>query len=101
MIKAASPVAVLLTSFAFGIYPPSLRLFGIVLIISLGIGIASYGEVAFSLIGFLIQVSSKNTNHQRTTLFLLCLFFWFCSDDFVFFSGIFGGGLGCGYCCGS
>ncbi|EGG02624.1 uncharacterized protein MELLADRAFT_72742 [Melampsora larici-populina 98AG31] len=73
MIKAASPVAVLLTSFAFGIYPPSLRLFGIVLIISLGIGIASYGEVAFSLIGFLIQVVAIVVEANRVVLIQMLL----------------------------
>ncbi|KAH9811974.1 hypothetical protein DFH28DRAFT_899639 [Melampsora americana] len=73
MIKAASPVAVLLTSFAFGIYPPSLRLFGIVLIISFGIGIASYGEVAFSLIGFLIQVVAIIVEANRVVLIQMLL----------------------------
>ncbi|KAG0149817.1 hypothetical protein CROQUDRAFT_668940 [Cronartium quercuum f. sp. fusiforme G11] len=73
MIKAASPVAVLLTSFAFGIYPPSSRLFGIVLLISIGIGIASYGEVAFSLAGFIMQVVAIVVEANRVVLIQMLL----------------------------
>ena len=56
MIKAGSPLAVLLTSFAFGLKEPSLRLIGIILLICAGVLIASLGEADFQLAGFLVQV---------------------------------------------
>lgn len=55
--QAITPVSVLLISFGFGLKHPSSRLFGVVSIISLGVGIASWGEVEFDMLGFLIQVS--------------------------------------------
>lgn len=57
MLKAFTPVAVLLISFAARIKEPSQKLFIIVGTISLGVAIASYGEIEFELIGFLVQVS--------------------------------------------
>jgi hypothetical protein len=49
MIKAVSPVAVLIASFAFGLRSPSVRLIAIICSISVGVGIASYGEADFNM----------------------------------------------------
>ncbi|KAL2157207.1 hypothetical protein VTH06DRAFT_6343 [Thermothelomyces fergusii] len=56
MLKAAAPVAVLLTSWAWGVEEPSLRRFLNVLLIVAGVALASFGEIDFSLAGFLFQL---------------------------------------------
>lgn len=58
MLKAFSPVAILLAAFAFRTKVFSVKLCGIVLVISLGVGLASYGESKFNLTGVIIQVSA-------------------------------------------
>ncbi|KIM27760.1 hypothetical protein M408DRAFT_16547 [Serendipita vermifera MAFF 305830] len=55
MLKAFNPVAILLISFAMRMQDPSRRLLVIVLTISFGVCLASYGELHFNLIGFIIQ----------------------------------------------
>ncbi|KAK4042925.1 triose-phosphate transporter family-domain-containing protein [Parachaetomium inaequale] len=56
MLKAAAPVAVLLTSWAWGVEEPSLKRFLNILLIVAGVALASFGEIDFSLAGFLFQV---------------------------------------------
>jgi hypothetical protein len=56
MLKAASPVAVLFTSWIWGVADPSMSKFLNILVIVLGVGLASAGEIGFSLIGFLFQL---------------------------------------------
>ena len=56
MLKAAAPVAVLLTSWAWGVEDPSLKRFLNILLIVAGVALASLGEIDFSLAGFLFQV---------------------------------------------
>jgi hypothetical protein len=56
MLKAFSPVAILLAAFAFRTKNFSLKLCAIVLVISSGVGLASYGESKFNLTGVIIQV---------------------------------------------
>lgn len=56
-IKAFTPVSVLLVSAAFKLKELNQKIMAIVACISLGVAIASYGEVEFELIGFLVQVS--------------------------------------------
>lgn len=56
MLKAAAPVAVLLTSWAWGVEDPSLKRFINVLLIVAGVALASFGEIDFSIAGFLFQV---------------------------------------------
>lgn len=58
MLKAFTPVAILLISWAFKIAEPSKRLGAIVLMISCGIALASHGERHFKLLGFLIQAAA-------------------------------------------
>lgn len=56
MLKAFTPVAVLLISFSFGLKQLSGTLTLIVLMISSGVALASYGELEFELTGFVYQV---------------------------------------------
>ncbi|WFD07358.1 hypothetical protein MVES1_002721 [Malassezia vespertilionis] len=56
MLKAFTPVAVLLISFAFGLKKLSGTLTMIVAMISVGVCLASYGEVDFDITGFVYQV---------------------------------------------
>ena len=56
MLKSAAPVAVLFTAWIWRVEKPSLRKFWNVLVIVLGVGLASVGEIQFSWIGFFLQV---------------------------------------------
>ncbi|KAK3499972.1 triose-phosphate transporter family-domain-containing protein [Neurospora hispaniola] len=56
MLKAAAPVAVLLTAWVWGVEQPSQSRLINVLFIVFGVGLASFGEIAFSLTGFLFQL---------------------------------------------
>ncbi|KAI5863394.1 TPT-domain-containing protein [Durotheca rogersii] len=56
MIKATTPVAVLLSSWAMGLAPPNLRQLLNVSAIVVGVMIASFGEIKFVWIGFLYQL---------------------------------------------
>ncbi|KAG8754190.1 hypothetical protein FRC14_005307 [Serendipita sp. 396] len=55
MLKAFTPVTILLISFSLRTQTPSRRLLLIVVSISLGVSMASYGELRFNAIGFGIQ----------------------------------------------
>ncbi|ODQ50205.1 DUF250 domain membrane protein [Saitoella complicata NRRL Y-17804] len=55
MLKATTPVVVLLTSWGFGMTHPSLRVLLNVLVIVLGVIIASYGEIHFVTLGVCFQ----------------------------------------------
>jgi len=55
MLKAFNPVAILLIQWIFRIQDMNQRLFVIVLMISGGVCLASYGELRFDLFGFIIQ----------------------------------------------
>ncbi|KAI2641969.1 triose-phosphate transporter [Xylaria nigripes] len=56
MIKATTPVAVLLSSWAMGIAPVNLKQLANVSAIVIGVVIASFGEIKFVWIGFLYQL---------------------------------------------
>ncbi|KAM4056307.1 triose-phosphate transporter family protein [Hirsutella rhossiliensis] len=56
MLKSAAPVAVLFASWAWGVADPSLASFLNILVIVAGVALASFGEIQFSLIGFLYQI---------------------------------------------
>lgn len=58
MVKAFTPVPLLLLSFMLGREKPSWVQFGIVMVVSLGVTMSSMGELQFSAIGFGIQVSA-------------------------------------------
>jgi drug/metabolite transporter (DMT)-like permease len=50
-----TPVSVLLATWSMHIEKPNMRVLGNVTVIVLGVIIASYGEIAFVLIGFVFQ----------------------------------------------
>jgi hypothetical protein len=64
-IKAFTPVSVLLVSAAFKLKELNQKSIAIVCCISLGVAIASYGELEFELIGFLVQVSDDNGSGEE------------------------------------
>ncbi|RJE19405.1 DUF250 domain membrane protein [Aspergillus sclerotialis] len=56
MLKATTPVAVLLATWAMGMAPVNLRVLLNVSVIVIGVIIASIGEIKFVFIGFLFQI---------------------------------------------
>jgi hypothetical protein len=56
MLKATTPVAVLLVTWGLGMAPPNMKTLGNVSIIVVGVVIASYGEIQFVMIGFIVQI---------------------------------------------
>ncbi|KAI0181417.1 TPT-domain-containing protein [Hypoxylon sp. FL1284] len=56
MIKATTPVAVLLSSWAMGLAPPNMKQLANVSAIVIGVMIATFGEIRFVWIGFLYQL---------------------------------------------
>lgn len=80
-IKAFTPVSVLLVSAAFKLKELNQKIMAIVACISLGVAIASYGEVEFELIGFLVQVSAeRGAELSSDTRCGLLLCFWNLTD---------------------
>ena len=68
MLKAFTPVAVLMISFAFGLKQMSTTLTGIVLMISFGVATASYGELEFNMTGFVYQVLAIGFESTRLVM---------------------------------
>eukprot|EP01036_Dinobryon_divergens_P033737 gene33737-43599_t len=58
MVKAVTPVPLLLLNFLAGKEKPSWMQFSIVIMVSVGVIMASVGELNFSLVGFIIQFSA-------------------------------------------
>lgn len=56
MLKAFTPVAVLIAGWVLGIDPVDLKKLGNVSFIVIGVALASFGEIDFVMIGFLFQV---------------------------------------------
>jgi drug/metabolite transporter (DMT)-like permease len=73
MIKAFTPVPLLLLSFVAGLERPSLALFGIVLVVSAGVTLSSVGELQFSTAGFLLQLSAVLVDCFRMIIMNLML----------------------------
>ena len=68
MLKAFTPVAVLLFSFFAGLEKPSFTEMYIVIIICVGVAVASAGESFFSLTGFIFQVLAILCESARLVL---------------------------------
>lgn len=68
MLKATTPVAVLLSSWSMGISQPSLKVFLNVSAIVVGVIIASIGEIKFVMFGFLIQIAGIAFEAIRLTM---------------------------------
>ncbi|GAA5984426.1 hypothetical protein JCM5350_003357 [Sporobolomyces pararoseus] len=73
MIKAFTPVSVLLVSAAFKLKELNAKILCIVGIISVGVVIASYGEIDFELIGFLVQALAIAIESCRLVLVQILL----------------------------
>jgi len=73
MLKAFHPVAILLISFAARIQEPNRRLALIVVLISGGVCMASYGELAFNLTGFVIQTGAVIFESSRLVMIQILL----------------------------
>ncbi|KAL1978380.1 hypothetical protein VTN31DRAFT_1239 [Thermomyces dupontii] len=56
MLKATTPVAVLLATWSLGMAPVDFRVLTNVLVIVIGVIIASFGEIKFVWIGFIFQI---------------------------------------------
>jgi drug/metabolite transporter (DMT)-like permease len=61
-------VAVLLSSWVFGLDKPNLKVFFNVSFIVIGVMIASFGEIKFQLIGFLFQIGGVAFEAIRLTM---------------------------------
>ncbi|CAI7574444.1 unnamed protein product [Penicillium bialowiezense] len=57
MLKATNAVVTLLATWAFGIAPTNMKALGNVMIIVFGVVIASFGEIQFDGLGFIIQIA--------------------------------------------
>lgn len=68
MLKATTPVAVLLCSWSMGISQPSLKVFLNVSAIVVGVIIASFGEIKFVMFGFLLQIAGIIFEAMRLTM---------------------------------
>lgn len=68
MLKATTPVAVLLCSWSMGISQPSLKVFLNVSAIVVGVIIASLGEIKFVMIGFVLQIAGIIFEAMRLTM---------------------------------
>jgi hypothetical protein len=68
MLKATTPVAVLLSGWALGVSSPNLRVFLNVSAIVVGVIIASVGEIKFVWIGVLYQIAGVIFEALRLTL---------------------------------
>ncbi|GAB7351642.1 hypothetical protein MBLNU459_g2248t1 [Dothideomycetes sp. NU459] len=68
MLKATTPVAVLLATWGMGVAPPNLKTLGNVSMIVVGVVIASFGEIQFKLTGFLFQIAGIVFEAIRLTM---------------------------------
>lgn len=68
MLKAFTPVAVLIFSFFAGLEKPSYHEFYIVFVISVGVAMTSIGELDFSLLGFAYQLAALIAEASRLVL---------------------------------
>lgn len=68
MLKATTPVAVLIATWSMGVSPLSLKTLGNVSLIVVGVIIASIGEVRFNMVGFLFQLGGIVFEAIRLTM---------------------------------
>lgn len=73
MLKAFTPVAILFISWVFRISEPNKKLAVIVFMISLGVALASHGELRFNLIGFLTQAAAVGFEASRLVMIQILL----------------------------
>lgn len=73
MLKAFTPVSILLIQFAFRLQEPNRKLAVIVFLISAGVCLASYGELQFVLNGFFIQSAAVIFEASRLVMIQILL----------------------------
>ncbi|GAA5856805.1 hypothetical protein JCM8547_008852 [Rhodosporidiobolus lusitaniae] len=73
MIKAFTPVSVLLVSASFGLKELTRKILFIVSVISFGVALASYGEVEFEIVGFSVQLLAIGIESFRLVLVQMLL----------------------------
>ncbi|KAF9010003.1 triose-phosphate transporter family-domain-containing protein [Cyathus striatus] len=73
MLKAFTPVAILLISWVFRLQDPNKKLLIIVLMISSGVALASHGELRFNLVGFLTQAAAVGFEASRLVMIQVLL----------------------------
>jgi len=73
MVKAFTPVPLLLLSFVAGLEKPSIIVFCIVVVVSAGVTMSSVGELKFSAVGFFIQISAVFADCFRMIILNLAL----------------------------
>jgi len=73
MLKAFTPVSILLISWTFRISEPSRKLGFIVLLISSGVALASSGELRFSATGFIVQTLAVGFEASRLVMIEILL----------------------------
>ncbi|KAL9710267.1 hypothetical protein Ac2012v2_006563 [Leucoagaricus gongylophorus] len=73
MLKAFTPVAILLIQWAFRLDDPNKKLAVIVLMISSGVALASHGELRFNLIGFVTQAAAVAFEASRLVMIQVLL----------------------------
>jgi len=73
MLKAFTPVAILIISISFRLQEPNKKIMAIVVLISAGVCIASYGELRFNLEGFIYQATSILFESFRLVMIQLLL----------------------------
>lgn len=73
MLKASTPIVVLILMYAAGLEAPSLGLIASVLVIALGTLVAAFGEVRFAWPGFLAFSTSQLTEASKLVLMQLLM----------------------------
>jgi len=73
MLKAFTPVAILLISWCSRIQEPNRKLALIVFMISFGVALASHGELRFNLVGFLTQTAAVAFEASRLVMIQILL----------------------------
>ena len=73
MLKASTPVAVLIASFAFRLEQPSLRLGVYIVTIAVGVATACFGQLDVNLIGVVIQMAAVGAEALRLCLVNIAL----------------------------
>ncbi|KAK3683481.1 triose-phosphate transporter family-domain-containing protein [Podospora appendiculata] len=68
MLKATTPVAVLIASWSLGVSQPNLKVFLNVSVIVIGVVIASFGEIKFVWIGVIYQIAGIVFEALRLTM---------------------------------
>ncbi|RGP79965.1 triose phosphate 3-phosphoglycerate phosphate translocator [Fusarium longipes] len=73
MLKATGPVCTLIASWAWGVAQPDGKTFGNVMIIVVGVAIASFGEIEFSMWGFIFQMCGTVAEAVRVVMIQVML----------------------------